>query len=130
MNSEKTNSAETNAPSASKKRFRNDIILALSVLGLALAVFLVFYLGGSAGERVRVEVNGELIAEYSLYENISADVNFGENSDYVNHLVIKDGKAYISEANCPDGVCKAHRAVSKRGETVVCLPHKLVVEIE
>ena len=51
--------------------------------------------------------------------------NYGKNI-----LVIKNGSAYVSEADCPDKICTAHRAISKTGESIVCLPHKLVLTIE
>jgi len=130
MDSKNTNSAEVNAVSASKKRFRNDIILVIFALALSLLALVIYLLCGNVGERVVVKINGETVQEYWLYEEICTDVDFGENTDYVNRLVIEGGRAYISEANCPDGVCKAHRAVSKSGEVIVCLPHKLVIEIE
>ena len=47
-----------------------------------------------------------------------------------NLLVIQDGKADVTEASCPDGICVNHRAISKQGQSIVCLPNKVVVEIE
>ena len=114
----------------SKKRLRNDIILVFVIFAIAFSIFLIFFLGGRTGERVKVLIDGDVIAVYPLYEDRTVDIDFDANSDYINQLVIKDGKAYVSEANCPDGICKAHYAVSKNGETVVCLPHRLVIEIE
>ena len=77
-----------------------------------------------------MSINGERIGEYPLDENIRVDIDFGGDSDYTNQLVIEQGAAYVSEANCPDGICREHRPISRRGETIVCLPHRLVIEIE
>ena len=41
----------------------------------------------------------------------------------------KDGKASMAKADCPDKICVNHAAISKKGETIVCLPHKVVVEV-
>ena len=42
---------------------------------------------------------------------------------------IEDGKAYMEEANCPDGYCEEQGKLSGHTQTIVCLPHKLVVEV-
>ena len=44
-------------------------------------------------------------------------------------LVIENGKARISHADCPDGICEEYRPISYVGETIICLPHKVVIEI-
>ena len=41
----------------------------------------------------------------------------------------KEGKAYMSGADCPDKLCVKQKAISKKGESIVCLPHKLVVQV-
>ena len=46
-----------------------------------------------------------------------------------NYLVIKDGYADITEANCPDKLCAKQKKISLDRETIVCLPNKVVVEI-
>ena len=35
----------------------------------------------------------------------------------------------MMQSSCPDLICVRHKAVSETGETIVCLPHKLVIEI-
>lgn len=47
---------------------------------------------------------------------------------FYNRIRIEDGKAYMEEANCPDGYCES-RERSRHTQTIVCLPHKLVVEV-
>ena len=42
---------------------------------------------------------------------------------------IKDGKVTMKEADCKDQICADHKAIEKSGETIVCLPHKVVIEI-
>ena len=45
-------------------------------------------------------------------------------------MVIRGGKVSVREANCPDRIKIKTRSASKAGETIVCLPHKLVIEIK
>ena len=45
------------------------------------------------------------------------------------YAVIKDGKAWVKEADCPDKICAKHRPISRSGESIICLPHKLVITV-
>lgn len=38
-------------------------------------------------------------------------------------------KSYNEKADCKDQICADHKAIEKSGETIVCLPHKVVIEI-
>lgn len=45
-------------------------------------------------------------------------------------LVIKDGEANMQEADCPNQICVHHSPISHKGETIVCLPNRVIVEIK
>ena len=47
-----------------------------------------------------------------------------------NTVVIKNGKVYMESANCPDKLCVKHKKISKRNETIVCLPNRVVIEVK
>ena len=68
-----------------------------------------------------------LYGRYSLDEDQVIEVQEG---DFYNRVRIEDGKAYMEEADCPDGYCEEQGKINNRTQTIVCLPHKLVVEIE
>lgn len=112
-----------------KRKIRNDIILVAVILVIAAAGLLFFGLNKEMGSSVAVNINGEQTAVYPLSVDTEVTITTGENNEHINVLTIKDGKAYISEANCPDGICAETRAAQYVGETIVCLPHKVVVEI-
>lgn len=109
------------------QKLKNDIILALSVILIALGVFLVFNITKKQGGYAVVLQNGKELSRYSLSSDFTTDISYNGKS---NTLVIKNGKAYVLAADCPDKVCVSHRKISKEGETIVCLPHKLVIAIE
>lgn len=109
-----------------KRLIRNDAIL-IAVIAVVTVVFALVYFGMQKdGGNAHVIKNGKEIAVYSLNENMTVPITDEKNT---NVLVIENGKAYISHADCPDKICVNHRPVSKTGETIVCLPAKLVVEI-
>ena len=49
---------------------------------------------------------------------------FGRND------VIEDGKAKMISADCPDQLCVHQSSIAKSKETIVCLPNKVVVEVQ
>lgn len=44
-------------------------------------------------------------------------------------LVISDGRADMESADCPNQICVHHSAISHTGETIVCLPNRVVIEV-
>ena len=109
---------------ANKKRLA-DIILVAVLLVISLSVFLVISLTKEEGAVAVVTVDNEIIGEYSLSDDGEYSLNGGTNI-----LVIKDGKACVTYASCPDGLCVNQGKISKTGERIVCLPNKLMVEIK
>jgi hypothetical protein len=49
--------------------------------------------------------------------------------DEYNVFVCKDGRIQMLQSSCPDKICVHHAEISKTGESIICLPHKLVIEI-
>ena len=35
----------------------------------------------------------------------------------------------MKEANCRDQICVRHKAISKNGESIICLPHSVYIEV-
>ena len=110
-----------------KIKKRNDIILIAVLLLLTAAGLLLFNALKVGGDTVVVLIDGKESASYPL--SVDKEVVI-ETENGKNVLVIKDKIAFVKEADCPDGICVEHRPVSKVGETIVCLPHSLVIKIE
>lgn len=52
-----------------------------------------------------------------------------EDGDY-NIIEIKDETIRVTEASCRDQIDVLRGAISEPGETIICLPHKLAIEIK
>ena len=105
---------------------RNDLIL-IAVLVIIVAAVMGLLLSRGNGDTVQVTVNGEFFAEYALTDTLTQEIRTGESS--WNRLVIRDGQAFVEDASCPDGICAAHRPITRDGESIVCLPHGVVITV-
>ena len=106
---------------------KNDVVLGGGILVIALVLFLVMHLTrNEAGNQIQITVDGEVYGTYSLEKDQVIEV---KENDFYNRIRIQDGAAYMEEANCPDGYCEEQGKISGRTQTIVCLPHKLVVEV-
>lgn len=115
-----------NKTKAISKKSRNDIIFITALLIVTALAALALFLFRAEGDTVIVTVDGEFFGEYALSEDRTVEI-IGENGR--NLLVIQNGEASISEASCPDGICSSHRPISRSGESIICLPNKVVVEV-
>ena len=114
---------------SSKRTVRNDVILIGGLL--LIAAIGMFYLFGMRpkGDTVKITIDGKLYKTYSLEENITEDIYSGENKEKHNRLIIREGKAHIETATCPDGICVSHAPIFRDGESIVCLPNRVVVTV-
>ncbi len=107
------------------KKLCSDIILIAVALVIGLSVLFIWYLNRTDGSYAVVSIDGNKVAEYPLSVDGVYYLNNGTNT-----LVIEDGKAYISEATCPGYQdCVERGRISMVGESIVCLPNKVIVEI-
>ncbi len=115
--------------SIKKYHIRNDILLITALILISAIGLIYLFVFRDTGNTVRVTIDGELYGTYSLSENITEDIRTGDDSKGLNRLIIRDGKAYMETASCPDGICVAHRPIFRNGESIVCLPNKVVVTV-
>ncbi|MGC4019738.1 MAG: NusG domain II-containing protein [Muricomes sp.] len=104
---------------------KNDFLLIGIILILALAVSGYHFLKKDSGAgKVVVTVDGDLYGEYDLSKDQTIDI------EGMNTLQIEDNEARMASATCPDKLCVHQRAISRAGESIICLPNKVVVTIE
>jgi len=104
----------------------NDIKLLAVIFAIGIAGMLILhFFKGDTGRTVRITANGtEYTYELDDDREIAVETDLGTNI-----VVIEEGFVYVREADCPDKICVHHVRINKTGETIVCLPHRLVVEI-
>lgn len=114
-----------NNPTTTVRR-RHDILFIAVLLFLCAIAALGLYVFRKPGDIVTVSVDGQHYGEYPLSEDRIVEI---VSDGGYNRLVIADGYAHVEEASCPDGICSSHRPICHDGESIICLPNKVVVEI-
>lgn len=107
-----------------KRSVHYDILLISVILCLSLILLLVVFFTKQEGARVRVEISGEVVAEYDL----SYDGEYSLN-DGTNVLKIEDGEAYLIHADCPDKTCVRTGRIKYEGQSIICLPNRVSIKI-
>lgn len=103
-----------------------DVIAAVAVLLIAVMLLWHPWQRSDAGKTV-VIVTPEETFEYALSENHTLEI---ESRGVHLSIEITDGKAFVRESDCPDGVCVASASVSKTGETIICAPAGVSITVK
>lgn len=110
-----------------KQSLRNDLLLLGALAAAGLALFLILGLSRDGGTQVLVRVNGEVTASFPLTGQAAYTIETQDGG--VNELRISDGAVWLESANCPDCLCVRQGRIRYAGESIICLPHSVVVEI-
>ena len=114
---------------SNKRILRNDLLFIFGLLAVISIACAVLFLAAGEGDAVTVSIDGKVYRSYSLSENITVDIRSGENGAGLNVLVIENGEAYVSHASCHDGICSAHKPIKRNGESIICLPNRVVISV-
>ncbi len=105
---------------------KSDILIILVALLAASALFYFYNRQNSAENNVLVRIDGNVVEHFSLKD----EVDYKAESSYgYNYIHIKAGQVYISDADCKNKICVDSGMIDKTGQSLICLPHRLSVEI-
>lgn len=102
---------------------KGDIFIIITVLALAIASSALLFFGKGEGRTVIVKENNETVYKGSLYENKVIELDG-------NTVEIKDGAVTVIKADCKNQICVNHAAITEKGESIICLPNKVIAELE
>lgn len=109
------------------KAYGKDILLILVIFGIGVSLLAYTYLGKQNHPVVAVRVDGKVVQEFLLDDSIQYKI---EGIGGTNTLCIDEGSAWLKEADCPDQICVQTGKIRYAGQSIICLPHKVVVEIK
>ena len=108
---------------------KQDLILIAVVLAAAALLFLgTKLMHKSPAEVVEISVDGNVVETLDLAKD--QELTIDGASGGTNHLIIKDGEVWVSEATCPDKIFVHQGKIHMDGEIIVCLPNKMTAQIK
>lgn len=110
-------------------RYITAVLLLLALISLGF-----WYLSQRqpAGEQLTVEIYkyGELYRQLPLSEATIEEIIVTDAEGHYNKVEIKDGRARVKEADCPNQICVKTGWLSKPGQISFCAPNNLKVIIK
>lgn len=113
---------------------RGDVVIILMLMlssFLPLGVFT--YVQATADQtnlQAFVEVDGEVVHVFNLADDGETETfRYMDDHGHENVVVRKGLTVDMTEANCSDQVCVRMKTATRVGDTILCLPHKMLVEI-
>ena len=105
-----------------------DIVLFILILVFGLAVSWWSLTTNMSGDKAIVTVDGNLYGTYSLLEDQTIEV--AQADGHTNYITIKDGTVSMAYSTCKNQVCVNAGAISETKDSIVCLPNKVMIEIQ
>ena len=103
------------------KTLRNDLIIFGILVVLIGGLFL--FKSKQQGAKIVIKRNDQIEGYYYLDDDRIINI------DNENKIQIKNHEVFMIKATCPDHLCIKQGKINKKGATIDCLPHHLVVEV-
>lgn len=115
---------------------KRDFIILLVFLIICLIPFIIFKVADRGMKErpykyLSIQIKGKEIRQVRLTGNTEKiEIPLEQNGKVKNRLVVDGEHVDMIEADCPDQLCVLHNPISEVGETIICLPNKVVLEIK
>ncbi len=106
---------------------RLDIYLIIAVVAITSFLFIQFTLQSGDNQEVIISVKGEEYGRFKLdgkHTVLDIETELGYNK-----VILDDNGVRIEEADCPDHDCVEIGFIHRSGQSIICAPHQLVIEI-
>lgn len=110
------------------KKYRADIVLiGLLIIMAFISYIVIFNFMSKHGDVVEVYSQSKLIKRVPLDTDTEFEVKI---DNHVNVVRVENGFVFMLDADCPDKLCKKQGKIHNSGETIICLPNKIVIRVE
>lgn len=107
----------------------------LVIILIVIASFLIYFFtnklskeDANISKKVVITVDGKIFKEVPLtkntYEKIDINTVYGKNE-----VIIEKGEVHMHESNCQDKICMKMGKISIPGDSIICLPNRVMVKI-
>lgn len=113
-----------------KGKNKNWILLFAAVFIICIGAFLLLMRGGSYGTVAVIRVDGEVYEKINLDTvTVAYDIEIKTEYGYNKLHIDRDGIC-VSESDCRDQICVRQGSISTEGVPIICMPHRVTIEIE
>lgn len=110
------------------KKYRADIVLiGLLIIMAFISYIVIFNFMSKHGDVVEVYSQSKLIKKVPLDTDTEFEVKI---DNHVNVIRVENGFVFMLDADCPDKLCKKQGKIRNSGETIICLPNKIVIRVD
>lgn len=106
---------------------KREILFIGCFLLIGIGILIVTYGQKQEQNCVILQADGTVRKTFSLKDTVTYEIKSEQGS---NLLRIEGGSVWLEEADCPDGICVNTGKIKYAGQSIICLPHKVVVEIK
>ena len=106
-----------------------DILVVLAVVALAAASALTVWPGRDSGSLTAVvTADGEELDRFAPADLAAGPRTYTHNG-YTLTVTAEDGGLHVSEADCPTQDCVHTGTISRSGQSIVCLPARIIIQL-
>ncbi len=102
------------------------ILFLLALIGIILSIW-IYLPGHPPGDMLEIRQNGKILKTLPLDKDCEETIRSEDGG--VNTFTIKNKQVSMNEASCGDHTCIQTGVIHRAGESIVCLPHRLVLQI-
>ena len=110
-----------------------DIVIIAVLILLSFTPHLIFFKTSQKSSKNNyaiIKVDGKIhkkidLSKVKKSEKVNLNLPNGKNT-----LLVENNSIVMDSANCNDALCVKQGNISKVGQTIICLPHKLIIEIK
>lgn len=111
-----------------------DLIIIVLLVLLSFLPVVIFSMNSVSTEQannsVVISADGVHLHEMDLVDDGETETYEYVSEDGHRNVIVREGtEVKMIDASCPDQLCVRQGTITDAGETIVCLPHRLIVEV-
>jgi hypothetical protein len=106
------------------------IVIACIIVISSIGVFAYMNIVKGSHHIAEIKQDGKVIRTIDLDKIDTAEEIKITYKDGYNIIRIEKGRIRIVDADCPDKLCVKTGWITESGQSVICLPHKLIIKIQ
>ncbi len=109
---------------------KGDLLIIVFGLVMALAVYFTYSHFSAQTDQLSVVIKSEGQVVKTIPCQSGHSETYQLNNAYgVNNIAVKDGVVVMTSADCHNQICVKSGKIARAGQSIICLPHRVSVEI-